>query len=89
MAQQFASWIDNDSHFERVAPVPFSTVCFRYKGTDDDNLVIEEKVNKTGRTFISHTALNNRMVLRLAIGNLATTWADVEEAWRLIADAAK
>jgi aromatic-L-amino-acid decarboxylase len=83
-AQRFAKIVDQDPKFERVAPVPFSVVCFRYKGTDDDNLAIEERVNKTGRTFISHTALNNRMVLRLAIGNLATTWADVEEAWEII-----
>jgi aromatic-L-amino-acid decarboxylase len=88
-AQRFAGLVDQHPKFERVAPVPFSVVCFRYKGTDDDNLAIEEKVNKTGRIFISHTALNNRMVLRLAVGNLSTTWADVEEAWRLIQDAAK
>jgi aromatic-L-amino-acid decarboxylase len=87
-AQKFAELVDNDAKFERVAPVPFSVVCFRYQGTDEQNLAIEEKVNQTGRIFISHTALNGRIVLRMAIGNLGTTWSDVEEAWRLIKESA-
>lgn len=87
-AQRFAEFVDKDPKFERVAPVPFSVVCFRFKGSDEQNLAIEERVNQTGRIFISHTALNNQMVLRMAIGNLGTTWADVDEAWRLIQQAA-
>ena len=31
LAQLFASWVDADPDFERVAPVPFSVVCFRAK----------------------------------------------------------
>ena len=88
-AQRFADFVDHDPRFERVAPAPFSVVCFRFKGTDEQNLAIEEKVNHSGRIFISHTSLNNQMVLRMAIGNLGTTWADVEEAWRLIREAAE
>jgi aromatic-L-amino-acid/L-tryptophan decarboxylase len=87
-AQRFAEFVDQHPKFERVAPVPFSVVCFRYKGSDEQNLAIEEKVNQSGRVFISHTALNNQMVLRMAIGNLGTTWEDVEEAWRIIREAA-
>jgi aromatic-L-amino-acid decarboxylase len=88
-AQKFAALVDDDPRFERVAPVPFSVVCFRYKGSDEQNLAIEERVNQTGRVFISHTALNHQMVLRLAIGNMGTTWADVEEAWRIVQGAAE
>jgi aromatic-L-amino-acid/L-tryptophan decarboxylase len=86
-AKQFAALVDGHPKFERVAPVPFSAVCFRYKGSDDENRAIQEKVNASGRVFISGTVLNERFVLRLAIGNLATTWPDVEEAWRLIQSA--
>ncbi len=86
-AQQFASLVDADDRFERVAPVPFSTVCFRYKGTDEQNRTIQEKVNSSNRVFISGTVLNGDFVLRLAIGNLKTTWDDVQEAWRLIQEA--
>jgi aromatic-L-amino-acid/L-tryptophan decarboxylase len=83
-AQQFAALVDAHPQFERVAPVPFSAVCFRYQGSDAENQAIQEKVNSSGRVFLSGTVLNGKFVLRLAIGNLATTWNDVQEAWELI-----
>ncbi|HEY6293628.1 MAG TPA: pyridoxal-dependent decarboxylase [Terriglobia bacterium] len=83
-AQRFAALVDADPKFERVAPVPFSVVCFRYKGSDAENQSLQEQVNASGRVFISGTVLNRKFVLRMAIGNLATTWNDVEELWRLI-----
>lgn len=86
-AQKFASLVDAHPKLERVAPVPFSVVCFRYRGTDAENQAIQEKVNASGRVFISGTVLNGRFVLRLAIGNLGTTWNDVQEAWELIQNA--
>jgi aromatic-L-amino-acid decarboxylase len=89
MAQLFATWVDADENFERVAPVPFSTVCFRYKGSEGDNRAIMEKVNSSGRIFLSHTQLNGQVVLRVAIGNLGTTLQDIELAWELLQQAAK
>src|SRR5947209_11688774 len=86
-AQRLAKLIDVHEKFERVAPVPFSVVCFRYKGTDDENKAIIDKVNATGRVFFSHTALNGKIVLRIAIGNMATQWEDVQETWELILEA--
>jgi aromatic-L-amino-acid decarboxylase len=83
-AQGFAALVDAHPKFERVAPVPFSVVCFRYKGSDEENRAIQEKVNESGRVFISGTVLNGKFVLRLAIGNLATQWSDVGEAWELL-----
>ncbi|MGA3210232.1 MAG: pyridoxal-dependent decarboxylase [Terriglobales bacterium] len=83
-AQEFASWVDADPKFERVAPAPLSVVCFRYMGTDDENRALLERVNNSGKTFISHTELNGRYVLRVAIGNLATTRDDVQAVWELI-----
>ncbi|HLJ86824.1 MAG TPA: pyridoxal-dependent decarboxylase [Candidatus Angelobacter sp.] len=88
-AQRLASLIDSHPDFERVAPVPFSVVCFRYKGTDDQNKAIEEQINATGKAFLSHTVLHGKITLRLAIGNLATTWKDIEETWEEIQRAAK
>jgi aromatic-L-amino-acid decarboxylase len=64
-------------------------VCFRYKGSDDENKKILEEINATGRMFLSHTVLNGRVVIRLAIGNLATRWEDVLEAWNALQNAAK
>ncbi|HWX56227.1 MAG TPA: pyridoxal-dependent decarboxylase [Verrucomicrobiae bacterium] len=87
-AQKLAALVDADPRFERVAPTPLSVVCFRFKGTDDQNKAILDKVNASERFFLAHTVLNGKVVLRLAIGNLATTWKDVQEAWNLIQECA-
>ena len=87
-AQDFAALVDAHPKFERVAPVPLSVVCFRYKGSDDENRAVMEKVNASGRVFMASTVLNGKLTLRLAIGNLETTWKDVQEAWELLQGAA-
>jgi aromatic-L-amino-acid decarboxylase len=83
-AKDLAALIAQDARFEVVAPVPFSVVCFRFKGTDADNLAILERVNASGKTYLSHTALAGRTVLRIAIGNAGTTWDDVRSAWEIV-----
>ncbi len=88
-AQRLATLVDQDPQFERVAPVPFSVVCFRYKGTDDENRAIVAKVNETGRAYIGPTVLAGRVALRIAIGNIGTTWDDVAQCWELVRAAAK
>ena len=88
-AQRLAKLVDADPQFERAAPVPLSVVCFRYKGSDDDNRRIVERVNDSGKAYISQTVLNGRVVLRMAIGNIGTTWADVAQTWELVRSAAK
>jgi aromatic-L-amino-acid decarboxylase len=83
-AQEFASWIDADPRFERVAPAPFSVVCFRLKASNEENRALLDRVNASGQAFLSHTELNGQYVLRIAIGNLATTREDVQAVWELI-----
>lgn len=83
-AQEFAAMVECDPRFEVVAPVPLSVVCFRYKGSDDQNRAILDAVNASGDVFLSHTALEGRIVLRLAIGNMGTRREDVAAAWELI-----
>jgi aromatic-L-amino-acid decarboxylase len=92
LARDFASWVEADARFELAAPVPFSTVCFRLAGggadTDERNRRLLEAVNARGPVFLSHTRLGGRYVLRVAIGNLRTTSAHVETAWRLLREEA-
>jgi aromatic-L-amino-acid decarboxylase len=59
-------------------------VCFRRHGSDDENEDLLARVNATGELFISHTRLDGRYVLRLAIGNERTTEADVRRAWDVL-----
>ncbi|MGD0297187.1 MAG: pyridoxal-dependent decarboxylase [Bryobacteraceae bacterium] len=83
-AQKLAALIRSHRDFEVAAPTPFSLICFRYRGSDDDNRALLEKVNASGKAFLSHTVLNGRFVIRLAIGNIATQWQDLEEVWDLV-----
>jgi aromatic-L-amino-acid decarboxylase len=95
LAREFASWVRDEPGWEVMAPVPFSTVCYRHApgGTSEEereriNAAILERVNASGKAFISHTKLNGRYALRLAIGNIRTERRHVEEAWRLLREAA-
>jgi aromatic-L-amino-acid/L-tryptophan decarboxylase len=92
LARLFAGWVDADPDFERLAPVPFSVVCFRAKprGTDWSEADLErlnqgllDALNATGEVFLSHTKLNGRFTLRLAVGNLRTEERHVARAWEL------
>jgi len=87
-AQELASIIENHPDFEVAAPVPLSLICFRYRGTDDQNRRLLDAINASGVTFLSHTVLNGRFTLRLAIGHFAVTWDDVMTSWRAVQDAA-
>jgi len=93
LAQDFAGWVDAASDFERLAPVPFSVVCFRARPANrprteselqDLNERILARVNADGEVFISHTVLRGVYTLRVAIGNLKTTDQHVTRAWELI-----
>ena len=98
LAAAFATWVDEDPDWERLAPVPFSTICFRYKpagfggddgALDDVNARIMDAANKTGEVFLSHTRLDGRFTIRLAVGNLRTEARHVERAWALLRAAAR
>ena len=92
LAREFAAWVDADPDFERLAPVPFSTVCFRYRpaGIDSEpelerlNTRLVDAVNATGDVFLSHTKLGERYTIRLAIGNERTQARHVARAWQLL-----
>jgi aromatic-L-amino-acid decarboxylase len=84
LARRFADWIADEPGWELSAPVHFSLVCFRAPGDDDCNQALLQRVNASGEMFISHAALEGRYVLRLAIGQLTTTEADVRQAWDVL-----
>ncbi len=88
LAQEFARWVEDDEHFDLMAPVPLSLVCFRHVGTDPDNQKLMERLNASGEIYLTHTRLANRFTLRLAIGGTHTGRRHVEKAWRLIREAA-
>jgi aromatic-L-amino-acid decarboxylase len=92
LAQRFATWVDESPDFERLAPTPLSTVCFRAhpRGVDDPqeldrlNERLLDAVNASGEVYLSHTRLRGHYTLRLAIGNIRTDERHVARAWELL-----
>jgi aromatic-L-amino-acid decarboxylase len=95
LAQQFAGWVDAHPDFERLAPVPFSVVCFRWNpharyldehAIDAANERLVDRVNRTGEVFLSHARVGGRVAIRIAIGHEKTTDAHVRRAWELLSE---
>jgi aromatic-L-amino-acid decarboxylase len=84
LAELFESWVRAEPGWEVVAPRPFSLVCFRREGSDEENESLLDRVNATGEVFLSRTRLDGRYVLRLAVGNFRTTEDDVRLAWDVL-----
>ncbi|MEW6653189.1 MAG: pyridoxal-dependent decarboxylase [Bacteroidota bacterium] len=92
IAGQAAKWIDESENFERLAPTPFSTVCFRAKpkSVSDENKLNElneklmNEVNATGKILLSHTKLNGKFTIRLVISGIRQEERHAEEAWELL-----
>jgi aromatic-L-amino-acid decarboxylase len=84
LAELFESWVRDEPGWTICAPRHFSLVCFRREGSDEENEAIVERVNRSGELFLSHTRLNRRYVLRLAIGNERTGEDDVRRAWEAL-----
>ncbi len=91
LAQRFAQRVDEHPDFERLAPVPLSTICFRAHplGLDDEaaldqlNAQLMRTINETGETFLSHTKLGGRFVIRLVVSHLLTDEAQIKRVWEI------
>ncbi len=96
LAREFAGMVHYEGEWELMAPVPLSLVCFRYAppGADEAqiaamNAAIMERVNAGGAVYLSHSKLNGKYTLRLAIGNVRTAREHIELAWSELRAAAK
>jgi aromatic-L-amino-acid decarboxylase len=82
LAQLFASLVEAEPGWEICAPHPFSTVCFRH--VEGDNKAIARAASATGELFVETAGLGELTILRLAIGNAATTEGDIRRAWEVL-----
>jgi aromatic-L-amino-acid decarboxylase len=94
LGQTFAGWVDADPRFQRLAPVPLSTICFRAcpEGMDEEaerndlNERLLHAVNGTGRAFLSHTKLGGRYALRLVVSQVRTQEHHLQQVWQLVVE---
>jgi aromatic-L-amino-acid decarboxylase len=97
LARLFTSWVEASPEWEMMAPAPLALVCFRACPSVDAadekernarldvlNEAIMHGVNATGAALLSHTKLNDKITLRLSIGNIRTSEAHVRKVWELL-----
>ena len=89
LANLLASWIKKDNRFELAAPVSMGVVCFRFVRADKDeidrsNSEIVERINSSGRAYLTQTKLRGRTVMRIGLGNVLTMEEHLRQAWELI-----
>ena len=89
LAGLFADWIKSDNRFELAAPVVLPVVCFRFVGGDKgkidiSNSEIVERINASGRAYLTQTKLRGQTVMRIGLGNVLTTEQHVRNLWELI-----
>ena len=84
LAKQFTHSVQKDRRFELAAPVPLNLVCFRHIGGDDVNKELLNKLNSSGKLYLTHTKLDGHFTLRMSIGQSETEESHVKEAWSQI-----
>jgi len=97
LASLVVSLVDADPNWELMAPLTLALVCFRacpsITGVDEETLnrrldvlneAIMHGVTATGKALLSHTKLNDKLTLRLSIGNIRTTEKQVRQVWELL-----
>jgi aromatic-L-amino-acid/L-tryptophan decarboxylase len=91
LGRLFASWVDEDPDWERIAPPPFSTVVFRLRPRDwaaDDprldglNERLLEGVNASGEASLTPVVLPGRYAIRL--GEILTEERHMQRAWEIL-----
>ncbi len=88
LAQGFARWVQTSADFELAAPAPLNLVCFRHKAGDDFNRRLLDRLNATGRLYLTHAVLHGRFTLRFCVGQTHTEAHHVRQGWQLIQDTA-
>ena len=87
LARVFAERVEREPGFELAAEQSMAVVCFRCTtesspgDADRLNEAIVERVNASGRAYLTHTRLRGRTVMRVGFGNVLTTEEHVDILW--------
>jgi len=90
LARLFRGWVEETPNFELLAPVHFGVVCFRLNdGRSEEaltelNKTLMDRLNATGKLFLTHTVLGGKFTLRMVIGQRTTAERHVRQAWDIV-----
>ncbi|MBY0403550.1 MAG: aspartate aminotransferase family protein [Cyanobacteria bacterium] len=83
MTQWFGLQIKNHPLFELVVPPKINTVCFCFKN-DAETEGLLNRINRSGKAYLTHTKLNNRYIIRVSFGQIHSSMKHAEDLWQLI-----
>lgn len=83
-ARDLAGRIERHPHLEVFAPTPFALVSFRHLAGDDSTRALVDRINASGRAFLTGSEIDGRPYVRVSIGSTWTTARHVDELWELI-----
>ena len=72
LAEGFAAWVEADSRFELFAPNPFSLVCFSHVAGNDATKRLATALNASGKVAVTPSVIDDRMFIRVSIGQTHT-----------------
>ena len=81
LAAYVAELVRDEDRLELVTEPSLSLVVFRHVGGDDATLSAMHRLNASGVAYLSHTVVEGRAAMRLAVGSWRTTRADIDRTW--------
>ena len=88
LAADFADWAHSDPDWAVVAPRPLNLVCIAHRAGDAVTQATMERINASGKAFLTHTRIDGRFVLRVSIGQTTTQQRHVTALQELLRDTA-
>ncbi len=91
LAEYVEKKIYNNPYFELLIPRNLTVVCFRFKPPDTTeevlnrlNAALIEKINSTGKAYLSHTMIGNKYTIRFVCSQTNVERKHVNEALEII-----
>ena len=81
LAEDLVAWVESDLRFVLAAPPRLGLVCLRHVDGDDATQTLLDAVNASGEQYLTHTRLDDRLVIRISIGQTHTEERHVRALW--------
>lgn len=85
-AEWLAERVAASTDWELAAPPNLDLVCIRHRSGGARTREVLDGINASGRALLTSTEVGGETVVRVSVGSLSTTSADVERLWALLAD---
>jgi aromatic-L-amino-acid decarboxylase len=84
LARELAASVDADPRLERLTPTRLNLVAFAHRDGEEATQRLLDAVNATGRAYLTHTRLADRLAIRVVVGQTWTERRHVDALWKLI-----